>query len=92
MPEGGSNAGLGIEAGLGFGGGSRFGVGLGPRRLQARNPQQGSGLPEGLSGVQKGWCRSGSVFVCKATHVIGPLVEEASGILSGSCSQAWETT
>ena len=29
MPEGGSNAGLGIEAGLGFRGGSRFGVGLG---------------------------------------------------------------
>ena len=53
MPEGGSNAGLGIEAGLGFGGGSRFGVGLGlglgPMRFQAPNPQQGSGLPEGLS-------------------------------------------
>ena len=94
MPEGGSTPGFGFEAGLGFSGGSRFGVGLGlgPRRLQARNPQQGSGLPEGLSGVQKGWCRSGSVFVCKATHVIGPLVEEASGILSGSCSRAWETT
>ena len=29
MPEGGANAGLGIEGGLGFGGGSRFGVGLG---------------------------------------------------------------
>ena len=53
MPEGGSNAGLGIEAGLGFGGGSRFVVGLWlglvPRRFQALNPQQGSGLPEGLS-------------------------------------------
>ena len=53
MPEGDSNAGLGIEAGLGFGGGYRFGVGLGlglgPRRFQAPNPQQGSGLPEGLS-------------------------------------------
>ena len=53
MPEGGSNAGLGIEAGLGFRGGSRFGLGLGlglgPRRFQAPNPQQGSGLPEGLS-------------------------------------------
>ena len=51
MPEGGSNAGLGFEAGLGFGAGSRFGVGLGlgPRRFQAPNPQQGSGLPEGLS-------------------------------------------
>ena len=96
MQESGSNAGLGIEEGLSFRGGSRFGVGLGlglgPRRFQAPNPQQGSGLPEGLSGEQKGWCRSGSVFVCKATHVIGPLVEEASGILSGSCSRAWETT
>ena len=51
MPEGGSNAGLGIEAGLGFGAGFRFGVGLGlgHRRFQALNPQQGSGLPEGLS-------------------------------------------
>ena len=53
MPEGDSNAGLGIEAGLGFVGGSRFGVGiglgLGPRRFQAPNPQQGSGLPERLS-------------------------------------------
>ena len=40
------------QAGLGFGGGSRFGVGLGlglgPWRFQAPNPQQGSGLPEGL--------------------------------------------
>ena len=64
MPEGGSPPGFGFEAGLGFSGGSRFGVGLGlgPRRLQARNPQQGSDLPEGLSGVQKGRCRSGSVF------------------------------
>ena len=53
MQQGGSSAGLGFEAGLGFGGGSQFGVGLGlglgPRRLQAPNPQQGSGLPEGLS-------------------------------------------
>ena len=53
MPEGGSNAGLGIEAGLGFGGGSQIGVGLGlvlgARRLQVLNTQQGSGLPEGLS-------------------------------------------
>ena len=53
MQQGGSSAGLGVEAGLGFGGGSPFGVGLGlglgPRRLQAPNPQQGSGLPEGLS-------------------------------------------
>ena len=53
MPEGGSIAGLGIEAGLGFGGVSRIGIGLGlglcPKRLQAPNPQQGSGLLEGLS-------------------------------------------
>ena len=53
MPEGRSNAGLGIEAGLGFGGGYRFGVGLGLglglRWFQAPNPQQGRGLPEGLS-------------------------------------------
>ena len=53
MPEVASIAGLGIEAGLGFGGVSRFGVrlglGLGPRRFQTLNPQQGSGLPEGLS-------------------------------------------
>ena len=53
MPEGGSIAGLGIEAGFGFGGGSLFGVGLGlmlgPRKFQIPIPQQGSGLPEGLS-------------------------------------------
>ena len=53
MLEGGSIAGLGIEAGLGFGRGSHLGVGvglgLGPRRLQVPNPQQGSGPPEGLS-------------------------------------------
>ena len=53
MPEGSSIPGLGIEAGLFFGGGSRFGVGLGlglgPRRLQAPNPQQDSGLPKGLN-------------------------------------------
>ena len=53
MPEGGSNAGLGIEAGLGFGGGSRVGVGLGlglgPGTFQALNPKQGSGLTVGLS-------------------------------------------
>ena len=50
MPEGGSNAGLGFEAGIGFGVGSMSGVwlGLGTRRLQAPNPQQGSGIPEGL--------------------------------------------
>ena len=51
MPEGGSIAELGFREGLGFGGGSRFGVGLGlglaPRRFQAPNPQQGSGLPKG---------------------------------------------
>ena len=53
MPEGGSNAGLGIEAVLGFGGGSQIGVGLGlglgHRRFQASNPQQDRVLPEGLS-------------------------------------------
>ena len=53
MAEGGSNAGLGMETGLGFDGGSRIrvglGLGLGPRSFQAPNPQQGSGLPEGLS-------------------------------------------
>ena len=53
MSEVGSIAGLGFEAGLGFVGGSRFGVGLalvlGLKRLQAPNPQQGSGLPEGLT-------------------------------------------
>ena len=53
MRQGSSSAGVGFQAGLGFGGGSRFGLGLGlalgPRGLQALNPQQGSGLPEGLS-------------------------------------------
>ena len=53
MPEVSSIPGLGIKAGLGFVGGSRFGVGLGlglgPRRLQAPNPQQGSGVPKGLN-------------------------------------------
>ena len=53
MPEVTSIAGLGIEAGLGFSGGSRIGIGLRlglcPKRLQALNPQQGRGLPEGLS-------------------------------------------
>ena len=53
MPEGGSNEGLGIEAGLGFGGESRvkvgLGLGLGTWRPQAPNPQQGSDLPKGLS-------------------------------------------
>ena len=53
MPEGSSIPELGIEAGLGFGGESWFGVGLGlglgPRRLQAPNPQQGSGVPKGLN-------------------------------------------
>ena len=53
MRQGVSSVRGGIEAGLGFGGGSRFDVGLGlelgPKRLQAPNPQQGSGLPEGLS-------------------------------------------
>ena len=49
----GSSVGLGFEAGLGIRGRVWFGVGLGfrigPRRLQAPNPQQGSGLSEGVS-------------------------------------------
>ena len=53
MPESGSIAGLGLEAVLGFGGGSCFREGIGlvlrPKRLQALNPQQVSGLLEGLS-------------------------------------------
>ena len=53
MLEGGSIAGLGIEAVFGFGGGSLFRVGLGlrlgPRKFQTLIPQQGSGLPKGLS-------------------------------------------
>ena len=53
MPEEDSISGLGIEAVLHFGGGSQVGVGLGlglgPRRFQAPNPQQVSGLPKGLS-------------------------------------------
>ena len=76
MPEGGSNAGLGIEAGLGFGGGSRFGVGLGlglgPRRFQAPNPQQGSGLTEGLiEGTRDGAGQDPSL-AATATHVVLP--------------------
>ena len=52
MCECGSSARLGFEAGLGFSGGSRLvvwlGLGLGPWKLLAPNPQQGSGLHEGL--------------------------------------------
>ena len=66
MPDGGTIAGLGLETGLVFGAGSRFGVGLGlglgPRRLQALNPQQCICFSEVLSGVQKGGCHSRLVF------------------------------
>ena len=87
MPEGDSNAGLGIEADLGFGGGFRFavglGLGLGPWRFQAPNPQQGSGLPEGLiEGTRDGAGQDPSL-AATATHVVPPAFEEASGILSG---------
>ena len=90
MPEGGSNAGLGIEAGLGFGGGFRFpvglGLGLGARRFQAPNPQQGSGLPERLiEGTRDGAGQDPSL-AATATHVVPPVVEEASGILSGAAA------
>ena len=55
MPQDGSSAGLGFEAGLGFGGVSRFGVGLGlgisPRRPQTPNQQQGSGLGNSQPGL-----------------------------------------
>ena len=53
MREGGSSTGLGFKAALRFGGSSQLrvvsGLGLGPKRLQAPNLQQGCGLPEGLS-------------------------------------------
>ena len=56
------------------------------------NPQQGRGLPEGsVEGTREGAGQDQSL-AAKATHVDGPLVEEASGILLGSCSRAWETT
>ena len=49
MHQSGSSARLGFEAGLGFAGGSllvvRLGLVLVPRRLQAMNTQEGSGLP-----------------------------------------------
>ena len=70
--------------------GVRLGVGLGPRRLQAPNAQQGRSLPEGLSGGRKGGCRSGSYFGCQGHTRPWALVEEASGILQGSCSRAWK--
>ena len=53
MPEDDSIAWLGIEAVLRFVGGTQFGVGLmlglGLWKLQAPNPQEGTGLPERLS-------------------------------------------
>ena len=42
--------------------GLRLGFVLGPKRLQALNPQQSSCLLEGLSRVHKGVCQSGLVF------------------------------
>ena len=94
MPEGGSNAGLGIEAGLGFGGGFRFavglGLGLGPRRFQAPNPQQGSGLPEGLIEGTRDGAGQDPYLVATSTHVVPPAVEEASGILSGAATGPWK--
>ena len=87
---------LGIEAGLGFGGGSRIGVrlqlGLGPRRFQVPNPQQGSGLPKGLIEGTRDGAANDPFLAALATHFDLPLVEEASGILSGSCSWACETS
>ena len=76
MPQGGSSAGLGFEAGFGFGGGSRFGVGLGlgvrPRKLQALNPQEGSGLPERLmEGTREGAGQHPSL-AAKAIHLDPP--------------------
>ena len=90
-----SRVGLGFEAGLVFSGGFRLGVGsgfgLGPRRLHALNPQSCSVLPEGwFEGTREGASQD-QMLASKATQLYGPLVGEASGILSGSCSQAWET-
>ena len=73
---------------------SRFGVVLvlGPWRLQVPNPQRDSGLPEGeFEGTRDGSGQDPSLSA-KATHVIWPLVEEASAILLGICSWAWETS
>ena len=44
-----------------------------------------------MEGTREGAGQDQSL-AAKATHVDGPLVEEASGILSGSCSRAWENT
>ena len=56
------------------------------------NPQHGSGLPEGrFEGRNEGASQDKSL-AAKSTHVDGPLVKEASGILSGRCSWAWEMT
>ena len=53
MRPGDTSVGLGFEEHLGFIGGSRIevvlGLGICPSRFQGPNPQQGSGLPEGLS-------------------------------------------
>ena len=91
MPEGGSIARLGFEACVDFSGGSQIGVGLGlwlgPRRLQAPNPQQGSGLHAGLSSGHKESAGQDPSLAAKDTHVVWPLVEEASGILSGAAAE-----
>ena len=42
-----------------------------PRRLQALTPHQSNCLPEGLSGVHKGGCRSGSVFDTRPDKCMG---------------------
>ena len=90
MPEGGSNAGLGIEAGLGFGGGSRFGVGfglgLGTRRFQALNPHQGSGLPKGLVEGTRDGAGQDPFLAATVTHVVSPAFEDVSGFLSGAAA------
>ena len=96
MPEGGSNAGLGIEAGLGFGGGSQFGVaiglGLAPRSSRRRTHSRVMVSAKGSVENTRDGASQDPSLAAKTTSVDPPLFEEASGILSGSCSQAWETT
>ena len=75
---------------LGFSGGSRFrveiGLGLGTWRLQAPNPHQGSGLPEGLSQGTRDGAGQDPLLATKTTHLDKPLVVEAFGILSGAAA------
>ena len=96
MPEGGSIAGLDIEAGLGFGGGSRFGVGLGlgldPRSSRRRPHSRVVVSSKGCGDGTRDGAGQDPSLAAKATHVVPPVVEEASGIHLGSCSPAWETT